>query len=91
MEPLNNLTTFENQVAILTEFWEEYRDDENFEDFVFYNDLGLPFAYGLANNIIIANEKTKEFVEVTFQLLLKVLDQRDTGFESLAEVLRIEE
>ena len=36
--------TFENKITILAELWMNYRDDEDLEDFVEYNDLCVPLA-----------------------------------------------
>ena len=80
-------TTFENKVAILAELWVGYGEDEAFEDFFAYNDLGLPLAYALDNDIVIANERTRAFIEETFALLLDALDREDSGFENLDSLL----
>jgi hypothetical protein len=80
-------TTFSNKVAILADLWITYSNDEAFEDFFAYNDLGLPLAYALDNDIVVANEKTNSFIEETFALLLSGLEQEDTGFESLNALL----
>ena len=84
-------TTLANKVSILADLWLNYGDDETFEDFVSYNDLGLPLAYALDNNIIVANEKTIGFIEETFGLLLAGLDVEDTGFNTLNELLMLPE
>jgi hypothetical protein len=80
-------TTFSNKVAILADLWLGYGQDESFEDFFQYNDLGLPLAYALDNDIVVANDKTNSFIEETFALLLAGLEQEDTGFESLNALL----
>jgi hypothetical protein len=84
-------TTFKNKVSILADLWMLYRDDQNFEDFFEYNDLGLPLAYALDNDIVVANDRTNEFIEETFALLLTGLEQEDTGFESINDLLQLEE
>jgi hypothetical protein len=84
-------TTFSNKVAILADLWITYNNDETFEDFFAYNDLGLPLAYAIDNDIVVANEKTISFIEETFALLLGGLDQEDTGFESLNALLDLPE
>ena len=86
-----NKTTFENKVRILADLWLNYGDDETFEDFIAYNDLGLPFAYGLDNDLIESNEKTVGFIEETFNLLLDGLEMEDTGFDTLNEILMLPE
>jgi hypothetical protein len=66
----------------------DYRDDEDFKDFVEYNDLGLPLAYAIANNIVESNSLAEQFVEETFRLLLLGLEiKEDTGFDNLEDVL----
>ena len=81
-------TTFFNKANILADLWTDYRDDEDFQDFIVYNDLGLPLAYALANNIIEENELVENFINETFSLLLLGLEiKEDTGFEVLEDVL----
>jgi hypothetical protein len=84
-------TTFSNKVAILADLWITYSNDETFEDFFEYNDLGLPLAYALDNDIVVANEKTNAFIEETFALFLTGLEQEDIGFTTLNEVLMLPE
>jgi hypothetical protein len=80
-------TTFSNKANILSELWLEYRDEEQFLDFVAFNDLGLPLAYAIANGIVEASPTASEFIDETFRLLLSELEIEDTGFESLDDVL----
>jgi hypothetical protein len=84
-------TTFSNKVAILANLWITYSNDPTFEDFFEYNDLGLPLAYALDNEIVVATEKTNSFIEETFALLLSGLEREDTGFESLNALLDLPE
>lgn len=84
-------TTFDNKVAILADLWLGYRNDETFTDFIEYNDLGLPLAYALDNGLVVANEKTSAFIDETFALLLDGLEQEDTGFNTLNELLMLPE
>jgi hypothetical protein len=80
-------TPIEMQAVILTDLWLNYRQDEEFADFVQYNDLGLPLAYAMAEGIIPANDTVKKFVEETFDILLGALEIEDEGFETLEEML----
>jgi hypothetical protein len=85
---MENETTYENKYNILAEIWLGYRQDEQFTDFVEYNDLGLPLAYAIANRIVPSSDKAKVFVEETFALLLAGLEiEEDTGFETMDDVL----
>ncbi len=84
-------TSFENKCHILGELWMSMRDDEDLEDFIEYNDLGLPLAYVLANNIAEPNKRSHEFVNETFSLFLERLEIEDSGFEELDELLNVDE
>jgi hypothetical protein len=81
-------TTFENKCRILSDLWTDLRDDEEFEEYVKYNDLGLPLAYMIDRTIIEETPITKAFVEEAFTLLLDLLDIDDEGFEELDDLFR---
>jgi hypothetical protein len=87
MSEENKETTFENRCNILSELWIEYRDEEDFKDFISYNDLGLPLAFMVSEGIVTANEKSKIMVNETFELFLATLGVEDNGFEDLDEML----
>ena len=82
------VTPIFSRAEILADLWLNYRDDEEFKDFLEYNDLGMPLAYALVNNII--TEPTEHLVNLvneTFELLLAALDiEADTGFENLDDL-----
>lgn len=74
------------RVAILADLWMNYRDAEGLEDFIEYNDLGLPLAYAIASEIVTLSPRAAIYIEETFQLLLDSLEIEDTGFASLEEM-----
>ena len=80
-------TNFLNKTSILAELWMNYRDDEGLQDFVEYNDLGLPLAYFLYNELVLPTKQSEIYIEETFSLLVAALDVEDIGFESLDEML----
>lgn len=80
-------TKYENKISILAELWLNYRDDESLQDFIEYNDIGLPMAYLLANEIVKPGKESEKFIDETFQLLLEGLEVEDSGFETFEEVL----
>jgi hypothetical protein len=80
-------TPFSNKVSILADLWLNYRNDEEFADFLEYNDLGLPLAYALDNKIVEPTPIAESFIEETFELLLAGLEVTDTGFDNLDEIL----
>lgn len=83
-----NQTSFTNKCNILAQLWMDYRHDEEFKDFIEYNDIGLPLAYLISEGIIDnPNDQSSRFVIEAFDLLLAGLDIEDTGFKTLDEML----
>jgi hypothetical protein len=82
-------TSFENKTNILSDLWLNYRDDEDFEDFITYNDIGLPIAFALSEGIVKGTEISDKFINETFDLLLTGLEMEDTeeGYETLEDIL----
>jgi hypothetical protein len=65
----------------------EYRDDTEFQDFIEYNDLGLPLAYAIAEGIVESTDIASNFINEAFDILLSALGLEDTGYESLEDLL----
>ena len=80
-------TTFDNKCVILAELWLEYREDTEFEDYIKYNDLGLPLAYSVYNKIIEPNDNVTRFIDEAFALLLVLLGLSDDNYQSLDDLL----
>ena len=80
-------TEFDAKASILSTLWMDYKTDKGFEDFLEYNDIGLPLAFAHTEGLIDFKNAGSMFVEETFDLLLATLDIEDTGFETLEEVL----
>ena len=78
---------FENKITILAELWMNYRDDEGLQDFVEYNDLGLPLAYFLTNEIVLPTPQSELYINETYDLLIASLTVEDRQWESLDELL----
>ena len=79
--------TFENKITILAELWMNYRDDEDLQDFLDYNDLGLPLAYLLMNEIVLPTSQSEIYINETYDLLIASLTVEDKQWESLDEML----
>ena len=81
-------TPFDTRCDILADLWMNYRKDDDFQDFLEYNDVGLPAAWLLAEELCTPNEKLKGMIDETFILLLAALEIKDdTGFDSLDDLL----
>jgi hypothetical protein len=84
-------TPFETRCEILSDLWLNYKADDEFKDFIVYNDLGLPLAYAIAEGIVEATPIATNFVNETFELLVAGLAIEDDGFENLDEMLGMAE
>lgn len=85
-------TNFSNKCAILAELWMNYRDDEQLQDFVEYNDLGLPLAYIINTELATITSVGELYVNETFDLLCAAVgadDQKD--YQTLNEMFHQEE
>jgi hypothetical protein len=83
-----NETTYDNKCAILSQVWLDFRDDENFAQFMSYGDLGLPLAYAIDAGIIGNTPEAETLVVEVFDLLLGILGvEEDTGFDTLDDIL----
>jgi hypothetical protein len=78
---------FSNKVSILAELWMNYRDDEQLKDFVEYNDLGLPLAYFIMNELVLPTKQSELYIDESYSLLVASLEADDIEYESLDELL----
>jgi hypothetical protein len=79
---------FFRKCEILGELWLNYRNDEQFRDFIEYNDLGLPLAYAFANEIAKETELAERYVNESYDLLAESLGVSGTEpFDSLEDML----
>jgi hypothetical protein len=79
--------TWENKCKILSDLWLSYRQEQQFKDFVSYNDLGLPLGFLISEDLVTPNELAKQMVEETYSLLLATLEREDGEFESIDDLL----
>ena len=84
-------TPFLTKCEILSDLWLNYKADDEFKDFIVYNDLGLPLAYAIAEGIVEATPIATNFINETFELLVAGLGIIDDNFESLDEMLSMAE
>jgi len=83
-------TEFESKCDILSELWLNYREEHDFYDFVKYNDIGLPLAFMISEEIVTnPTDAAQSFVIEAFDLFLQALGIEDSGFTNLNEILKI--
>jgi len=86
------LTDFNSMCSILSELWMDYKSDKYFKDFIEYNDIGLPIAFLVDNELVEPTELAKRYVYETWDIFLAALEiTKDLGWESLEEVFRFVE
>lgn len=83
-------TTFENKAVILGQLWINYKGQDEWSDFVEYNDLGLPLAFAFAEGIINHTPTLEQYINETWALFLEGLGAEDTGFEDITDLLEDE-
>ena len=79
-------TDFSAKTNILADLWMDYRDDENFKQFIEYNDLGLPIAYAIDNGIVDVSPMAEQFINESYRLLLAALGLEDEGFDNINDL-----
>jgi hypothetical protein len=78
---------YSSRCDILSDLWMNYRDEEDFKDFIEYNDLGLPLAHFISEGIVSSAPMAEQYINETWNLFIAALEIDDTGFESLEQVL----
>jgi hypothetical protein len=65
---------YQDKCTVLAELWMNYRDDNDFKDFIDYNDLGLPMAYCLAEGLVTEITETGQaYINESYRLLITAL------------------
>ena len=84
-----NFVDLKTKAQIIIEFTERFVDNEDFEDFFSYNDLGIPLAVAVFNDLCQLNDKGMITWDETFTMLLHDLGvlESDTEFEDLEQIL----
>ena len=77
------------KAEIIFEFTNEYRSDQAFEDYFIYNDLGVPMAVMIVNDLVILNEGGVKVIDVTWERLCENLNDADAeyDYENLDELI----
>lgn len=88
---IENATPFMTRCEILGELYIQYKNDVEYEDFITYNDLGLPLAYAISINAVKPELSAVNFVNETWDLFLELEMLEDLVFESLDEIIDVDE
>ena len=69
------------KAEIIFEFINEEKMDGNFDDFFSYNDLGVPMAVMIVNDLIILTDEGLEVINETWKSLCEQLNDADPNYE----------
>jgi hypothetical protein len=83
----NKETSFDVRCEILSDLWLNHRRDDGLDDFIEYNDLGLPLAFLVSEELVTPSTRAIDMINETFVLLVAALETEDTGFDSLDDLL----
>ena len=81
------MVSLANKAGVLAELWINYRDDEDFTDFIDYNDIGLPLAYFVAEGLV--NDTTPlgdQYIIETFEMFATALSVTEEEIEALEDI-----
>lgn len=81
------MTDFSNICDILGFLYSQYREEEEFVDFIQFNDVGLPLAYFAREHLMNPSDDGVRYILETWSLFLQGLGLDDTGFTDLDSVL----
>lgn len=81
------MTDFTKVCEILGVLYANYKEDEEFKDFIDFNDLGLPLAYFASERLCEVSDDGARYIMETWLLFLKGLGLEDTGvWDNLEDV-----
>lgn len=81
------MVSLADKAGILGELWISFRDDEDFSDFIEYNDIGLPMAYFVAEGLV--KETTplgEQYILETFEMFAQAIELTEEEIEALDEI-----
>ena len=81
------MTDFTKVCEILGTLYANYKEDEEFKDFIDFNDLGLPLAYFVTENLCEVSDDGARYITETWTLFVHSLGLQDIGFETLDQML----
>jgi len=71
---------------VLGSLYANYKEEEEFKDFIDFNDLGLPLAYFVSEGLCEVSDDGARYITETWQLFLASMELQDTGWDSLDQL-----
>ncbi len=69
------------KAEIIFEFINEYRGEEAFDDFFSFNDLGVPMAVMIVNDLISLSDEGLDVFNETWKSLCETLNHADPNYQ----------
>lgn len=84
------MVSLADKSGVLAELWINYRDDEDFTDFIEYNDIGLPLAYFVAEGLVSDTSPLgDQYITETFDMFATALNVSEEEIEQLEDITLI--
>ena len=83
------MTDFTKMCDVLGSLYANYKEEEEFKDFIDFNDLGLPLAYFVSEGLCEVSDDGARYITETWQLFLASMDLQETGWNSLDEMFDV--
>lgn len=80
------MTDFTKICEVLGSLYANYKEDEDLKDFIDFNDLGLPLAYFVNEDLCQISDDGARYITETWQLFLASMDLKDIGWDSLDQM-----
>lgn len=80
------MTDFTSVCSILGELYANYKEDDDLKDFIDFNDLGLPLAYFVSEDLCEVSDDGARYITETWALFLASVNVEDTGWKNLDEI-----
>jgi hypothetical protein len=80
------ITTFDSRALILGQLWINFKEDDEWTDFMAYSDLGLPLAFSFAEGIINHTPTLEQYINETWDLFIEGLGIEDLGYARLEDI-----
>lgn len=78
---------FADKAGMLGQLWIEFRGDEDFSDFIEYNDLGLPLAYMVAEGLVKeCSPVGEDVIDETYKMFMALLELEEIDLEVLEDI-----
>ncbi len=81
------MVSMADKAGILGELWINFRDDEDFSNFIEYNDIGLPLAYYVAEGLVKEiSPLGEQYIVETFEMFIQAIELTEEEIETFDEI-----